>query len=168
MKKTSLFCTLVLGIVSTGLAATGHHLLKKISVGGQGDWDYLTVDDAARRVYVSHATQVEVLDPDPGTVVGKIPNLHGVHGIALAPEFGRGFITNGRTGTVTVFDVKTLKKLAEVAVGKKPDAIVYDPGTHRVFAMNGDSNSSTAIDAATGKVAGTVDLGGGPEFAAAD
>lgn len=168
MKKTSPFCTLVLGFVATGLAAGGYHLLKKIPVGGQGGWDYLTVDESARRVYVSHATQVEVLDPDSATEVGKISGLHGIHGIALAPESGRGFITNGQTGTVTVFDVKTLNKLAEVPVGKKPDAIIYDPATKRVFAMNGDSNSSTAIDSASGKVAGTVDLGGGPEFAAAD
>jgi YVTN family beta-propeller protein len=168
LKKISLLCSLGLALAGTGLAATGYHLLKRIPVGGRGGWDYLTIDDTARRVYVSHATQVEVLDPDSGTVVGKIPDLHGVHGIALASESGRGFITNGQTGTVTVFDVKTLKKLAEVAVGKKPDAIIYDPATRRVFAMNGDSNSSTAIDAASGKVDGTVDLGGGPEFAAAD
>jgi YVTN family beta-propeller protein len=91
-----------------------------------------------------------------------------VHGIAIAPELGRGFVSNGQASTVTIFDLKTLKPIADVPTGQKPDAIIYDPATSRVFAFNGGSNSATAIDAATGKVAGTVDLGGGPEFAAAD
>jgi YVTN family beta-propeller protein len=109
-----------------------------------------------------------VLDADSGAIVGKIENTPGVHGIAVAPELGRGFVSNGQSSTVTIFDLKTLKTIEEVPVGKKPDAIIYDPATSRVFAFNGDSNSATAIDAATGKVAGTVDLGGGPEFAVAD
>jgi YVTN family beta-propeller protein len=109
-----------------------------------------------------------VIDVDSLSVVGTIPKTPGVHGIAIAPESGRGFVSDGQANTVTVFELKTLKSIADVSTGTKPDAIIYDPATSRVFAFNGGSNSATAIDAATGKVAGTVDLGGGPEFAAAD
>ncbi len=166
MKKASsivLFAFLV-----TMASAADYQIMKKIPIPGQGSWDYLAVDEAARRLYVSHGTQVEVLDVDSGTVVGNIPNTPGVHGIAIAPELGRGFVSNGQSSTVTIFDLKTLKRIADVTTGKKPDAIIYDPATSRVFAFNGESDSATAIDAATGKVAGTVDLGGGPEFAVAD
>ena len=155
--------------LATGAAwAADYSVTRKIPIPGQGSWDYLTVDESARRLYVSHGTQVEVLDIDSGSVVGSIPKTPGVHGIAIAHEFGRGFVSNGQASTVTIFDLKTLKSIGEVATGQKPDAIIYDPATKRVFAFNGDSNSATAIDAASGKVAGTVDLGGGPEFAAAD
>jgi DNA-binding beta-propeller fold protein YncE len=146
----------------------GYSVIKKIPIPGTGSWDYLTVDEAARRLYVSHGTQVEVLDVDSGSVVGSIPKTPGVHGIAIAPESGRGFVSNGQASTVTVFDLKTLKPISDVPTGQKPDAIIYDPATSRVFAFNGGGNSATAIDAATAKVAGTVDLKGGPEFAAAD
>ena len=167
------FCLLVVLSLSCALFAApapsgGYSVIKKISIPGTGSWDYLAVDEAARRLYVSHGTQVEVLDIDALTVVGSIPNTAGVHGIAIAPEHGRGFTSNGQASTVTIFDLKTLKPIADVPTGKKPDAIIYDPATTRVFAFNGASNSATAIDAATGKVAGTVDLGGGPEYAAAD
>jgi YVTN family beta-propeller protein len=149
-------------------SGSGYSVVKKISIPGQGSWDYLTVDEAARRLYVSHGTQVEVLDVDSGAIVGKIENTLGVHGIAIAPELGRGFVSNGQSSTVTIFDLKTLATIAEVPTGKKPDAIIYDPATSRIFAFNGGSNSATAIQAADGKVAGTIDLGGGPEFAVAD
>jgi len=148
--------------------ADGYSVVKKIPIPGQGSWDYLSVDEGARRLYVSHGTQVEVIDVDSGNIVGSIPKTLGVHGIAIAAELGRGFVSNGKTSTVTIFDLKTLKPIADVPTGQKPDAIIFDPATARVFAFNGGSNSATAIDAATGKVAGTVDLGGGPEFAAAD
>jgi YVTN family beta-propeller protein len=154
--------------ISSVWAADSYQITKKIPIPGQGGWDYLTVDEGARRLYVSHGTQVEVLDVDSGAIVGKIENTQGVHGIAIAPDVGRGFVSNGQSSTVTIFDLKTLKKIAEVPTGKKPDAIIYDPATSRVFAFNGGSNSSTVIEAADGKVAGTIDLGGGPEFAAAD
>jgi YVTN family beta-propeller protein len=168
------FCLLIIlpiSLVLMGAGAPslgGYSVTKKIPIAGQGSFDYLTVDDAGRRLYVSHGTQVEVLDVDSGAVVGNIPNTLGVHGIAIAAEFGRGFVSNGQSSTVTIFDLKTLKPIADVPTGKKPDAIIYDPATKRVFAFNGGSDSATAIDAATGKVAGTVDLKGGPEFAAAD
>ena len=146
----------------------GYSVTKKIPIAGSGSWDYLSVDEEARRLYVSHGTQVEVVNIDSLAVVGSIPNTQGVHGIAIAPELGRGFVSNGKTNTVTIFDLKTLKPIADVPTGEKPDAIIYDPATSRVFAFNGDSNSATVIEAADGKVAGTIDLGGGPEFAAAD
>jgi DNA-binding beta-propeller fold protein YncE len=157
---------------SIGLGTSASHskygIIKKIPIPGKGTWDYLTVDDAARRLYVSHGTQVEVLDVDSGKIVGKIENTPGVHGIATAPELGRGFVSNGQSSTVTIFDLQTLKTVGEVATGKKPDAIIYDAASSRVFAFNGGSHNSTVIDAAGGKVAGTIDLGGGPEYAAAD
>lgn len=168
MKSLAGFALLLSFFATSAQAADNYHITKKIPIPGQGSWDYLAIDEAARRLYVSHGTQVEVLDVDSGAIVGKIENTPGVHGIAIAPELGRGFASNGQSSTVTIFDLKTLKTIAQVPVGKKPDAIIYDPATSRVFAFNGDSNSATAIQAADGKVAGTVDLGGGPEFAAAD
>ncbi len=171
MKRYFTLLTAFLGLVATvALAAppSGYHIIKKVPIPGAGGWDYVTVDDAARRVYVSHATQVEVLNADTFELVGTIPNTPGVHGIAIASEFGRGFITAGKSDSVIIFDLKTLKTLGEVKVGKKPDAIMYDPATKHVFAMNGDSDSATVINAADGTVVGTIDLGGGPEFAVAD
>ena len=149
-------------------AQSNYAVTQKIAIRGQGGWDYLAVDEAARRLYVSHGTQVEVVDIDAKTTVGVIPGTLGVHGIAIAPELGRGFTSNGQTSTVTIFDLKTLKKIGDVPTGKKPDAIIYDAATSQVFAFNGDSESATVISAADGKVAGTIALGGGPEFAVAD
>jgi DNA-binding beta-propeller fold protein YncE len=159
---------LILAVAGVSSADGGYSVTSKIPIPGKGSFDYLTVDEAARRLYVSHGTQVEVLDIDSLTLIGNIPKTAGVHGVAIAPEFGRGFVSNGKAATVTIFDLKTLKPIAEVATGQGPDAIIYDPGTSRVFAFNGGSDSATAIDAASGRVVGTVELGGGPEFAAAD
>ena len=170
-KRIGVMAALLLCFVVPGSSAPppgGDSVTKKIPIPGQGSWDYLTIDAAARRLYVSHGTQVEVLDVDSGAIVGNIPNTRGVHGIAIAPELSRGFVSNGQASTVTIFDLKTLKPIADVPTGKKPDAIIYDPATSRVFVFTGGSNSATAIDAANVKVAGTVDLGGGPEFATAD
>ena len=161
-----LLCLVCCAVAALG--ADGYQIAKKIPVAGQGSWDYLTVDEGARCLYVSHGTQVEVMDVDSGSVVGKIENTPGVHGIAIAPDLGRGFVSNGQAATVTIFDLKTLKKTGEVATGKKPDAILYDPAPSRVFAFNGGSDSATVIDAKEGKAVGTVNLGSGPEFAAAD
>jgi YVTN family beta-propeller protein len=151
-----------------GSGGSGYHLVKKVKLGGAGGWDYLTVDAATHRIFISRGTHVMVVDPDQGKVIGDIPDTQGVHGIALAAEFNRGFTSNGRTATATIFDMTTLKTIGEAKTGKDPDAIIYDPASKRVFTFNGDGNSATAIDAATGKVAGTVALGGGPEFAASD
>jgi DNA-binding beta-propeller fold protein YncE len=155
-------------LAAPAFSQSGYAITKKIAIPGQGGWDYLTVDESARRLYVSHGTQVEVVDIDSKTLVGTIPNTPGVHGIAVAPELGRGFVSNGGASTVTIFDLKTLKKIGDVPTGKKPDAIIYDPATSQVFAFNGDSESATVISARDGKVAGTIPLGGGPEFAVAD
>jgi YVTN family beta-propeller protein len=171
MKRNFALLAAILGLVAVAATAapqSGYHIIKKVVVPGTGGWDYVTVDDSARRVYVSHATQVDVLNADTFELVGTIPNTPGVHGIAIASEFGRGFITAGKSDLVIIFDLDTLKVLGEVKVGKKPDAIIYDPATKHVFAMNGDSDSTTVINAADGKVVGTIDLGGGPEFAVAD
>ena len=169
LNSRSLRATLVLLLFTLpALAQGGYKITQHIAIPGTGGWDYLTVDEASRRLYVSHGTQVEVVDIDSKTLVATIPNTAGVHGIAIAPELGRGFTSNGGTSTVTIFDLKTLKKIADVPTGKKPDAIIYDPATSQVFAFNGDSESATVISAADGKVAGTVPLGGGPEFAVAD
>ena len=138
------FC---LTLVAPAQSAPDHHVTKKIPIPGQGSWDYLTVDEGARRLYVSHGTQVEVLDIDSGAIVGKIPDIPGVHGIAIAPDLGRGFISDGKSSTVTIFDLKTLKTIGQVPTGKDPDAIIYDPATSRVFAFNGDGNSTTVIEA---------------------
>jgi YVTN family beta-propeller protein len=168
--QLAILALLALAFVPPMLSAAdvGYSVIKRIPIPGQGSWDYLIVDEGARRLYVSHGTQVEVLDIDSLTVVGNVPKTPGVHGIALAPELGRGFVSNGQAATVTIFELQTLKAIADAPTGQKPDAIIFDPETSRVFAFNGGSNSATAIDAATGKVVGTVELGGGPEFAVAD
>ncbi len=148
----------------------GYHVTARWAVGGdQGFWDYLYADAAARRLYVSHADRVHVLDLDTGKPVGEIANTQGVHGIAIAPELGRGFVSDGRANQVTVFDTKTLATTGSIATtGQNPDAILYDPATRRVFTFNGRSGNTTAIDAAGGKVIGTLALGGKPEEAVAD
>jgi DNA-binding beta-propeller fold protein YncE len=157
-------------LASAALTAgpSGYHVTKTAKVGGDGGWDYLTVDSKARRVYISRGTHVMVLDADSAAVVGDIPNTNGVHGIAIAADMDKGFISDGRDGNVTIFDTKTLKVLGTAPAGKNPDAIIYDPASKRVFAFNGTSKDATAIDAKTGTVAGTIPLGGKPEFAVAD
>ena len=149
-------------------AVPSYHLLQKVTLGGEGGWDYLTLDSVTRRLYISRGTHVMVINADTYKVVGDIPNTDGVHGIALAPGLGRGFTSNGQANTVTIFDLKTLKALGTAPTGDRPDAILYEPVTRRVFTFNGGGNSATAIDAATGKVLGTIPLGGRPEFAASD
>jgi YVTN family beta-propeller protein len=171
MKRNFPLLVAILSFVATApLAApqSRYHIIKKVPVPGTVGWDYVTVGEAGRRVYITHATQVEVLDADTSELVGTIPNTPGAHGVAIASEFGRGFISAGKSDSVIIFDLKTLKTPGEVKVGKKPDAILYDPATKHVFAMNGDSDSTTVVNAADGKVVGTIDLGGGPEFAVAD
>ena len=149
--------------------ASGYRLAATWKPGGEGGWDYLAFDPEAHRLYVTRTDRVQVIDGDKGTVIGEVPGLDGGHGVALAPEFNRGFATSGRSGTVIVFDLQTLRPIGEpVAVGKKPDAILYEPLTKHVFTFNGESEDASVIDAATAKVVATLPLGGGPEFAAAD
>jgi YVTN family beta-propeller protein len=182
MKRTSsLLSLIVTGIglsLLSGIAAQpasaqkpavpAYHLLQKIAIGGEGGWDYLTVDSGANRLYVTRGTHVVVIDTEKNAVVGDIPNTPGVHGVAIAAKLGRGYTSNGRENTVTVFDLKTLKELQRVAVGKNPDAILFDPYTTRIFTYNGSSNDITALDAVSGKVLGTIPVGGKPEFCATD
>ena len=150
-------------------AASGYHILGEVTIGGDGGWDYLSVDSAARRLYVSHATHVVVVDLDSNKVVGDIPDTPGVHGIAIASDLGKGFVSNGRGNNVTIVDLKTLKAVGDkVPTGENPDDITYDKVSGRVFVFNGRSKSATVIDAKTGKVAATITLPGKPEFAISD
>ena len=153
----------------TASGASGYHLEATWKPGGDGGWDYLAFDPEAHRLYVTRTDRVQVIDGDKGTVVGEVPGLDGGHGVALVPELNRGFASSGKSGTVAVFDLMTLKTIgAPVPVGKKPDAIIYEPVTKHVFAFNGDSKDASVIDAATARVIATIQLGGGPEFAAVD
>jgi YVTN family beta-propeller protein len=152
-----------------GAASVNYHIVKRVLLGGEGGWDYLGFDAQNRHLFVSHATQVLVINPDTYKVVGTIPDTQGVHGIAIAPELNRGFTSDGRADQVTVFDLKTLKTIGTVKVtGHNPDGITYDPSSQRVFTFNGRSDDATAIDAKTLKVVGTIALGGKPEFAVPD
>jgi DNA-binding beta-propeller fold protein YncE len=148
--------------------ASGYHLTKTISVPGDEGWDYLLVDAGTRRVYISHASHVVVMNADTYAIEGDIPDTEGVHGITLAPELGRGFISDGRAGTATIFDLKTLKTIGTVKTDANPDAILYEPVTKRVFTFNGRGKNSTAFSAADGSVLGTIPIGSKPEFAATD
>jgi DNA-binding beta-propeller fold protein YncE len=164
-----------LSLCSLGFAhpPQGYHLLNKYSFGAAPGatreyFDYITVDSAARRIYLSHGTEVKVIDADSGKSIGDIGGLKQCHGVALADEFGRGFITDGGAGKIVIFDLKTLKVIGEAKAQDDADSIVYDPASKRVFSMNGDSKNSTVIDAKTGSLVKTIDLGAGPEFAVAD
>ena len=174
MKNALVLCValflLLFPLTSYGQTSSpsGYHPLKEIPIGGEGGWDYLYADSGNHRLYISHATKVVVVDTDTDTVAGEISNTNGVHGIAIADDLGRGFISDGRDDSVTIFDPKTLKNLGGVKTGKNPDAIIYDPASKKVFAFNGGSGDTTVIDAATGTVAGTIALGGKPEFATSD
>ena len=164
-----LLSAFVLATAATG----GYHLLNKYPFGAaKGStreyFDYITVDSAARRVYVSHGTEIIVMDADNGRLIGNITGLKQDHGVAVASEFGRGFITDGGQGKVLIFDLKTLKVTGEAKADQDADSVIYDPASKRVFAQNGEPNSSTVIDAGSGTVVGTIAFGGAPEFAVAD
>jgi len=159
---------LLLIVLAIAFAQSGYHKIGKISIPGDGFWDYLTTDPATGRVFVSHGTEVDVVDGEKREVTGTITGLKLVHGIALAPEFNHGFISDGGANQIVVFDLTTLAKVGEVAAGMNPDGIIYDPGSKRVFAFNGRSASATAVDAEKGTLAGTVTLEGKPEFPAPD
>jgi len=159
----------VVGVLLSGTAsAQEYKVAKTVKLGGEGGWDYLFVDDAARRVYVSRGMHVMVLDAESLAVVGDIPDTAGVHGIAIATDLGKGFTSNGRTNTLTVFDPKTLKATGEVKTGTNPDAILYDSFTRRVFAFNGRSGDVTVVDAKSNAVLSTIPVGGKLEFGQSD
>jgi DNA-binding beta-propeller fold protein YncE len=170
MKKlfVLMFGLAVISLAAGAQSAPGYKVTKTWKLGGIGGWDYLTVDTDGNRLFIARSTRVMVVDKTSGKLITEIPDTPGVHGIALAPEFGRGFISAGGEDMVTVFDLKSLKVLNKVKVGSKPDAIVYDPFTKRVFTFNAAGKDTTAIDAAKGEVVGKIDLGGKPEFSASD
>ena len=174
--RKQVFCAVMMACVaaffmkSLSAAEPQYQLKQKYVIGGDGGWDYLTYDPAGKRLFISRGTRVQVVDPSKGTVVAEIPDTAGVHGIALAVDLGKGFTSNGRDNTVTVFDLKTLKETSKIKIdgGENPDAILYDPASKRVFTFNGRSKNATVIDAEKGTVVATVPLDGKPEFAAAD
>jgi YVTN family beta-propeller protein len=164
MKRVFAF---VLIAATAGFAAEGYHVINRIKIGGTGGWDYVAVDGASHRLYASHNSSVAIVDTEKGAVIGTIVDLHGVHGIAIAAGLNKGFISNGQSNTVTVFDLATLAKTAEIPTGQDPDAICFEPKTARVFTFNGHSGDATAIDAKSNAVVATIPLGGKPEFCAA-
>ncbi|HEU4414736.1 MAG TPA: YncE family protein [Candidatus Angelobacter sp.] len=172
MRKQILAALVVAGFIATSsvaFAPANYELKQKYVLGGDGGWDYLTFDAAGKRLFISRGTHVMVVDPYKGTTVGDIPDTTGVHGIALAQDLGKGFTSNGRENSVTVFDLKTLKVTTKIKIdGENPDAIIYDPATKRVFTFNGRSKNATVIDADKGTVVATVPLDGKPEFGASD
>ncbi|MDR3748984.1 MAG: YncE family protein [Acidobacteriota bacterium] len=164
---TVLIAATVLAAVPA-LAQKHYKVATQVKLGGEGGWDYLYYDKDGHRLFITRGTHVMVVDTNSLKAADDIPDLSGIHGVTLAPELGRGFISNGGDNTVTVFDLKTLKKLDSVKVGERPDAIMYDPFTKHVFTFNARSKDSTVLDAASGKVLGTIPLGGKPEFATTD
>jgi DNA-binding beta-propeller fold protein YncE len=170
--RTMLAVSLLLGQGTTGLAAQSsnrmYHLSRDIRLGGDGRWDYVSVDTAAHRLFIARQTRVMVVDQASGRLLAEIPGLDGAHGVALAYRAGHGFATSGRDSSVTMFDLRTLKVLRRTHAAVDADAILYDPASGRVFTFNGDAGTSTAIDPASGAVLGTVPLEGKPEFGVSD
>ncbi len=154
--------------VAAAPGSSGYHVIKTVSVPGDEGWDYLLVDSDARRVYISHGSHVVVMNADTYAIEGDIPDTQGVHGIAVAPGLGRGFISAGRANTAVIFDLKSLKTIGTVKTDANPDAILYDPASKRVFTFNGRGKNATVINAADGSVVGAIPLGDKPEFAVAD
>jgi YVTN family beta-propeller protein len=162
--------SLLLIFATAALAAPPtYKVVGNIKIGGAGSWDYVFIDSTNHRMYVSHQNQTEVVDTTTDKVIATIPETKGVHGIAIANDLNKGFISDGGDNDVTVFDLKTNKATGKVKTGQNPDAIIYEPGTHRVFTFNGRSSDATAIDAKTGDViAASIPVGGKPEFAQLD
>ena len=169
MRKTAWVGLFLLVLGAAAFAATPpYKLLKTITVGADGGLDYLSVDANARRLYVSHATKVVVIDMDKDEVVGEIPDTPGVHGFAVAPELGLGFSSNGRENKISIVDLKTLKTISKADTGENPDCILYVPGHKEVYTFNGRGKSASVLEAKTGKLVATIPLDGKPEFAVYD
>lgn len=170
MKRFLALLISLLGILTFTLSQeSGYKVIDKVKLGGEGGWDYLNADPVTGMLFISRGTHVQIMNMEKKTLAGDIPNTNGVHGIALAHDFGKGYISDGRDSAVTVFDLKEFKTLKVIKIqGLNPDAIIYDDASKRVFTFNGRSADATAIDAATDSVVGTVPLGGKPEFAQAD
>lgn len=168
-----LSAAVILAMVFGGVAwgaekESSYKLMKKVPINGDGGWDWLTVDSDTNRLYISHQSHVVVFDTVSEKVIGDINNTQGVHAIAIARAFNKGFISNGGDNTVTVFDLKTMKETGRIKVGARPDAIMFDPATNRVFVFNGGSKDCNVIDAGNNKIVGSISLGGKPEFAVSD
>jgi YVTN family beta-propeller protein len=165
-----LTCAIVAGTAALAAAADDkpYHHAKDIAIGTEGGWDYAAVDPEAHRLFVSHATQVVVIDTTTDKVIGTIDDTPGVHGIAIAHDLGKVFVSNGRGNNVSVVDLNTLKTTSKVATGENPDAILYEPSKQEVYAFNGRGKSATVINAKTGEVVTTIPLDGKPEFAQTD
>jgi hypothetical protein len=159
---------LVAGGVDAGLVPR-YHLAREVPLPGDGGWDDLTFEHGGHRLFIAHGTEVQVVDTDSLTLAGTIPDTLGVHGIALAPDLGRGYISAGRADAIVVFDLRTLARLKEIkTTGENPDAIIYDAASQRVFSFNGRGRNATVIDAKSEAVIGTIALDAKPEFAVAD
>jgi DNA-binding beta-propeller fold protein YncE len=156
-------------IAAAAFAAEGFKVINKIKIGGTGGWDYIALDNANRKLYVSHGNEVDIVDPDSGKMVSKISDLHGVHGIAIANDLNKGYITNGSSNSVTIFDLKTYAKSGEPSTDTGPDAVCYEPKTQHVFSINHRAGTATAIDAKTGEVlVKAIPIGSNAEFCQVD
>lgn len=167
LKPLSIMALVAATFTSQAQTKTGFHVIKDLPIASSGGWDYITVDGASKKLYVSHGTQVNILSTS-GDSLGVISNTNGVHGIALAKPFGKGYTSNGRDNTCTAFDLKTNKPIATIAAGTNPDAIFYDDFSKKVYAFNGRSMNATVIDPATDKVVATIPLGAKPETGVSD
>jgi len=143
--------------------AASYHVARHLKLGGDGRWDYVTVDTVNHRLFIARQTRVMVVDPESGKLLGEIPGLNGAHGVALVFATGHGFATSGHDSTVTMFDLKTLRVLGRTKAADDADAVLYDPASKRVFTFNGDARSSSVIDPVSGKLVGSLPLGGKPE-----
>jgi YVTN family beta-propeller protein len=163
-------CALALFLNQENLAQDhpGYHVLRSIHIGGKGGWDYIAVNPELKRIYVSHDSLVNILDESSGDSIGVIPNTPGVHGIAFASSFGKGYTSNGRASTVSVFNLQTNEVLSQVKTGQNPDAIMYDPFSRTIFVCDGRSHDATVIDPSGNTVLTVVPLGGKPEAAVSD
>lgn len=172
--RCSILLLLLLTVPSAGLAGQAapahadYHVTRTVRLGGDGRWDYVTLDSVGRRLFIARQTRVMVVDAAGGKLLAEIPGLDGAHGIALAYPAGRGFATSGRDGMVTMFDLRSLRVLGRIPAAPDADAVLYDPSSGRVFTFNGDPGTSTVIDPKTGKAIGSIPLGGKPEFGVAD
>jgi len=170
--KTSLLLVVLAGLAgmvgAQDAGSGGYKVLQKVSLPGDGGWDFLTVENESRRLYVTHNNSVQVLDADSFKLIGTVQGIQRPHGVVLLPELGHGYVTSGDPGSVVVFDLKTLKRISEITASKDADVILYDEKSKKIFTFNGDSQNSTVIDPETDKVIKTVDLGGSPEVAVSD
>jgi DNA-binding beta-propeller fold protein YncE len=162
--RAALQAAALLGAVILPLGAQSYHLGHTFTLGGDGGWDYVTLDSVGHRLFIARQDRVTVVDPETGKVLAEIPGFHGAHGVAFAYDAGRGFATSGGDSSVVIFDLKTLRVQGRTTAAPDADAILYDPATKHVFTFNGDAHSASVIDAASGKKIGTIDLGSGPEF----